>query len=258
MADTTKTELAAKWTELRKPFPDDAVGKLVKPTISNEDWKKLPKSKCSVCGGYHPLQNMIHLDFVGHANVTDRLNSVDPNWTWEPMATTENGLPLADKEGNLWIKLTVLGVTRPGVGDGKNMKERIGDAIRNGAMRFGVALNLWSKEELESSTHHPDDKDGTPPATTEAPPAEEEPADAPVPASPSKVLSGEQVAKLLSLAKMKGAKTKEDATVFINGALLTGDFTTLDPEHFDEYKAVLSDPKVTFTNSGDITPEIDL
>ena len=30
------------------------------------------------------------------------------------------------------------------------MKERIGDAIRNAAMRFGVALDLWSKEELES------------------------------------------------------------------------------------------------------------
>jgi hypothetical protein len=35
------------------------------------------------------------------------------------------------------------------------MKERIGDAIRNAAMRFGIALDLWSKEELESTLAEP-------------------------------------------------------------------------------------------------------
>jgi hypothetical protein len=53
-----------------------------------------------------------------------------------------------DRAGNLWIKLTICGVTRLGVGDGKNAKEVIGDAIRNAAMRFGVALDLWAKENL--------------------------------------------------------------------------------------------------------------
>ncbi len=56
-----------------------------------------------------------------------------------------------DKAGNLWIKLTVCGVTRPGVGDGKTAKELIGDAIRNAAMRFGVALDLWAKEDLQAN-----------------------------------------------------------------------------------------------------------
>jgi hypothetical protein len=72
---------------------------------------------------------------------------VDPEWTWEPMAYDEYGLPLISN-GGLWIKLTVAGVTRPGWGDGKNVKEMIGDAIRNAAMRFGVALDLWAKEDL--------------------------------------------------------------------------------------------------------------
>ena len=89
------------------------------------------------------------LDYVGHAAVTDRLLTVDPDWTWEPMAVDEHGLPLPDAAGNLWIRLTVCGVTRIGVGDGPTMKIRIGDAIRNAAMRFGVALDLWTKEELE-------------------------------------------------------------------------------------------------------------
>src|SRR5690606_32615245 len=42
----------------------------------------------------------------------------------------------------------ICGVTRIGVGDGKSAKECIGDAIRNAAMRFGVALDLWAKEAL--------------------------------------------------------------------------------------------------------------
>jgi hypothetical protein len=109
-------------TALRKPFPPESVG-------------KLPK------GG-------VMLDYVGHAAVTDRLLTVDPDWTWEPFALGPDGLPAPDREGNLWIRLTVCGVTRIGVGDGKNAKERIGDALRNAAMRFGVALDLWAKENL--------------------------------------------------------------------------------------------------------------
>lgn len=111
-----------KATELRKPFPKESIG-------------KLPK------GG-------TMLDYVGHAAVTDRLLTVDPEWSWEPLALGPDGLPALDRSGNLWIKLTICGVTRLGVGDGKSSKECIGDAIRNAAMRFGVALDLWAKENL--------------------------------------------------------------------------------------------------------------
>ena len=96
------------------------------------------------------------LDYVGHAATTDRLLEVDPAWSWEPFALDAAGLPALDKEGNLWIRLTVCGVTRPGVGDGKTAKERIGDAIRNAAMRFGVALDLWAKEDLHANGHSDD------------------------------------------------------------------------------------------------------
>ena len=123
---TEKTMTAEKAAELRKEFPKSAIG-------------KLPK------GG-------ALLDYVGHAAVTDRLLAVDPEWTWEPFATDAMGLPLEDRAGNLWIRLTVCGVTRIGVGDGKTAKEKIGDALRNASMRFGVALDLWSKEELEKGS----------------------------------------------------------------------------------------------------------
>jgi len=108
-------------TALRKPFPKESIG-------------QLPK------GG-------TMLDYVGHAAVVDRLLAVDPHWTWEPFALDADGLP-AVRGGNLWIRLTICGVTRIGVGDGKNAKECIGDALRNAAMRFGVALDLWAKENL--------------------------------------------------------------------------------------------------------------
>lgn len=134
-----------QWSDqLRAPFPKDVVGKLPKPYKRDS-----AKGQCRECGGYHGLP-AAHLDYVGHAAVTDRLLSVDPEWSWEPMGRTPEGLPALDRDGNLWIRLTVNGHTRPGVGDGSSMKERIGDAIRNAAMRFGVALDLWSKEELES------------------------------------------------------------------------------------------------------------
>lgn len=114
---------------LREPFPESAIG-------------YLPK------GG-------TMLAYVGHAAASDRLLKVDPDWTWEPFALDDRGLPALDPEGNLWIRLTVCGVTRPGVGDGKTAKERIGDAIRNAAMRFGVALDLWAKEDLSSNGDEP-------------------------------------------------------------------------------------------------------
>lgn len=108
---------------LREAFPAERIG-------------KLPKAGTT-------------LDYVGHGAVTERLLEVDPEWTWEPFATDERGLPALDDDGNLWIRLTVCGVTRIGVGDGQTMKILIGDALRNAAMRFGVALDLWIKGHAE-------------------------------------------------------------------------------------------------------------
>lgn len=95
----------------------------------------------------------IKLDFVSHGNVTRRLLEVDPNWNWEPMAYDADGLPKFDERGGLWIRLTVCDVTRIGYGEPQGsdpydkQKGAIGNAIRVAAMRFGVALDLWAKEE---------------------------------------------------------------------------------------------------------------
>lgn len=94
----------------------------------------------------------IRLDYVSHGNVTRRLLEVDPEWNWEPMSFDNQGLPLFDERGGLWIKLTVCGVTRIGYGEPQGsdtydrIKGAIGNAIRVAAMRFGVALDLWAKD----------------------------------------------------------------------------------------------------------------
>lgn len=145
---TKATEKPTGLALLREPFPSHQISKLPKPYK-----KDSPKGNCQECGGYHGLP-AVHLDYVGHAALTDRLLDADPNWSWEPMTTTPEGLPLFDKIGGLWIRLTVCGVTRLGYGATSNrdgcdgIKEAIGDALRNAAMRFGAALDLWHKGQL--------------------------------------------------------------------------------------------------------------
>lgn len=144
--------------QLRAPFKPEQIGKLPRVTCGNCSRDKQRKhcdrhqrAQCSTCGSYISTAHM-HLDYAGHAAITDRLLSVDPGWTWEPLAIGQDGLPVLDRNAGLWIRLTVAGVTRLGYGDaeGKSgpsaVKEAIGDALRNGAMRFGVGLDLWHKD----------------------------------------------------------------------------------------------------------------
>lgn len=151
---------------LRAPFAPNQISKLPKPMGKNST-----PGRCPECGGWHGLP-AIHLDYVGHAALTHRLLEVDPLWSWEPLSLDENGLPKLDREGNLWIKLTVCGITRLGVGDagdkngGNATKEKIGDALRNAAMRFGCALDLWHKGE--SLYEQPEAEPATPAPLSES------------------------------------------------------------------------------------------
>lgn len=148
---------------LRAPFPANQISKLPKPTKAQTeavraDFKK--GVRCQMCGAWHH-PDVVHLDYVGHAALTDRLLDCDPGWNWEPMALAQNGAPALDQNGGLWIKLTVCGVSRLGYGhaDGKSggdaIKEVIGDALRNAAMRFGAALDLWHKGDLHGEDEAP-------------------------------------------------------------------------------------------------------
>lgn len=163
---------------LREPFPPEAIGKL-------------------------PKAGMM-LDYCGHAAVTDRLLAVDPQWSWEPMALTPEGLPALDRSGNLWIRLTICGVTRIGVGDGKSAKECIGDAIRNAAMRFGVALDLWAKEDLVEFAQAAQAHRTPPPQLNEQP------------GETGEAITAQQVKKLNILLREAGHETDEDRYAWLS------------------------------------------
>lgn len=131
------------------PEPDQ-LSKLPKPTNRQNE-----KGRCDECGGWHGLP-AVHLDYMGHADVTLALLDVDPLWTWEPVAfdPTTGGPIISDQNGRLvmWARLTVLGRTVLGVGTcesgkGDPEKELIGDFLRNAAMRFGIGTKLWSKAD---------------------------------------------------------------------------------------------------------------
>jgi len=150
---------------LREPFPGNQISQLPKGTKAQNNCPANEKKNCNICGGWHHPQ-VIHLTYVGHAALTDRLLDADPLWTWEPLAL-KDGLPALDETGGLWIRLTVCGHTRIGYGHaqsseykeiGSREKEVIGDALRNAAMRFGAALDLWHKGDLHVDTG--DDSDG--------------------------------------------------------------------------------------------------
>jgi hypothetical protein len=144
-----------KLKKLRETFLAHQISKLPKGTKAQNECAVTDKRSCSICGGFHHPK-VIHLDYVGHAALTDRLLDTDLAWNWEPLAFKE-GLPAFDATGGLWIRLTVCGVTRLGYGNaagkaymdvGAREKEVIGDALRNAAMRFGAALDLWHKGDL--------------------------------------------------------------------------------------------------------------
>lgn len=104
-------------------------------------------------------RNGINLAYVSHADITKILIEVDPAWSWQPIEWV-NGRPAINVENGtatMWGTLTLLGKPMLGVGsvraDKQDLdKELVGDFLRNAAMRFGIALSLWSKQDWSDNT----------------------------------------------------------------------------------------------------------
>ena len=216
------------FAQLRRPFAPNEIERLPKQLRKNDDnrgpCEDTPRGRQysadgHFCGGFHARS--LHLDYVGHAGITDRLNEVDPLWDYEfmhvdlpPWATESvkalyahgtpeaiaeaarlvklHGIPMS-RDGGYWIKLTVLGQTRIGFGDaggkaGANAtKEVIGDALRNAAMRFGVGTYLWSKSDAALAKKQAEEGD-------------EAPAEQPTPPPPPKPWDEAQADKAIKFA----------------------------------------------------------
>lgn len=102
-------------------------------------------------------RNGVNLSYVSHSEITRILITIDAGWSWEPIEWI-NGRPAIHIENGMatmWGKMTLLGKPMICVGSaradkGDYEKELIGDLLRNGSMRYGIALNLWSKQDSTS------------------------------------------------------------------------------------------------------------
>ena len=118
----------------------------------------------------------IQLDFVGHADITRILIEIDPLWSYEPCGW-DNGRPAIHVENGMatmWAYLIVHGKKMLGVGsvraDKQELdKELVGDFLRNAAMRFGISLALWTKNEWEDLGGHAPSPQKSIPARKPAP-----------------------------------------------------------------------------------------
>jgi hypothetical protein len=110
---------ASNHEELRRPFPADLIS-------------RLPASKGRPA-----------LDYVNHAAVTDRLLKYAGDWQFNVLERFE-----WNTKCYVRVALTIDHVTREEYGEDVDPKTAISDALKRAAMRFGVGLDLWSKEDL--------------------------------------------------------------------------------------------------------------
>jgi hypothetical protein len=150
------------------------------------------------------------LDFVGHADITRILIEIDPHWRLVPIAW-DNGRPamnIVNDMATMWFELTLLGTSRLAIGSAKSNSPDLdkilyGDALRNGSMRFGISLNLWTKNEWEDLDHNPA------PAKPASRPAQPQPQTAQKPKPKTlTALSEEQVNQFNAACETKGVDPK--------------------------------------------------
>lgn len=153
------------------------------------------------------------LDFVGHADITRILIEIDPHWRLVPIAW-ENGRPavnIVNDMATMWFEMTLLGQARLAIGTAKANsmdldKVLYGDALRNGAMRFGIGLSLWTKQEWNDLDHY---QQSSPPITNKT--IGNRPTDAkPIAkSSPTSPLSVEQIAQFQAACEKAGLDMEE-------------------------------------------------
>lgn len=159
----TGEDVDPAWAALAAPFDAKWVEKLPKVLnrqdqrkgrcLADSDEGRYVSADGHYCGGWH--SRAVHLDYIGHAGITMRLNAVvgPQGWKLEPVARDERGLPAMGDRGPFWCRLTI---TTPDGAEASHedladnyggRQEAWGDALRRCAMRFGVGTYLWAKSE---------------------------------------------------------------------------------------------------------------
>jgi hypothetical protein len=95
----------------------------------------------------------VTLDYISHAVVTNRLLTVDPSFSFEPLLdatgfpiVVDKGLAGGDEVG-VWGRLTILEAATVEFCSGKDLMDAYSRCLCRAAMRRGVALDLWIKDD---------------------------------------------------------------------------------------------------------------
>jgi hypothetical protein len=102
--------------------------------------------------------NVQMVEYIEWHTVADILDEVAPNWTH----SVKDIRPIGDIM-TVTVAITIDGVTREGIGTGRTgsetgIKKAEHDALKRAAVKFGIARDLYKKENeaLESETPTPD------------------------------------------------------------------------------------------------------
>jgi len=93
--------------------------------------------------------------YVSHTDVADRLDAVDPTWSFEVRSACMSEHLVVKRGGDLVAEpvficegsLIIKGVRRDNAGAGNNAKNAYSDALKRCAMLFGVARDLYSQKK---------------------------------------------------------------------------------------------------------------
>jgi len=147
----------ALWAALTAPFSPEEIERKPQPLRRDDNEKGRCEEGAWFCADAHPCggwhARAVHLDYVGHAGITTRLNDVvgPAGWEFEPYTETDDGWP-AMTTTLFPARLTILGVSKWDLAANfASPQEAYGDALRRCAMRFGIGTYLWSKSEAAAA-----------------------------------------------------------------------------------------------------------
>lgn len=125
--------LSAVIAQLRRPFTPAAV-----------------KWKVQASFGKPPHTALI-VGYIDARLVTERLNTVCPAAWYEGSAANPGAPPFEPvnwSSGGMLCRLTVCGVTRQDVGNGKDAKSMVSDSLKRAAVKFGIGVSVYATPQV--------------------------------------------------------------------------------------------------------------
>ena len=145
--DEPDQQAVSETGQLSEPDPSPGIALPFAETLKELSQAVSPDLIRQRVGWTDPAGNEHEVDYVEWHTVADLLDRICPNWSHEVTSIKQIGDFVA-----VTASITILGVTRQGVGTGsaydeKGIKKAEHDALKRAAVKFGIARELYRKEE---------------------------------------------------------------------------------------------------------------